>query len=298
MLQGATPARNYTSYRTRNIINPANPTCNTLNGSVVVRSGTKPTARRWASATGRPGFLRISTHFEQQPNLIRRLEVPQPMSIEDSMVAYYADRADEYERIYAKPERQNDLRLLRSFLERTFAGAHVFEVGCGTGYWTEVVARSASSVVATDINQEVLAIARGKPTNPQKVMFRREDAYAPPTMPRRFTGGLAAFWWSHVPRARLLSFLVGFHRILSPSARVVFVDNAYVEGSSTPLSRADESGDTYQIRKLDDGSTHEGLKNFPTECELRAAVDDMASEVQVEFLQYYWILSYVLKADV
>ena len=75
------------------------------------------------------------------------------------------------------------------------------------------------------------------------------------------------------------------------------MDNAYVEGSSTPLSRTDESGDTYQIRKLDDGSIHEVLKNFPTESELRAAVDGLATEVQVEFLRYYWILSYVPKAD-
>jgi demethylmenaquinone methyltransferase/2-methoxy-6-polyprenyl-1,4-benzoquinol methylase len=216
------------------------------------------------------------------------------MSIENSMVNYYADRANEYERIYAKPERQEDLRRLRSFLERTFAGAHVFEVACGTGYWTVVVAGSASSVVATDINEEVLAIARSKPAEPQKVTFRREDAYALPTVPRRFTGGLAAFWWSHVPRARLRSFLVGFHRILSPGARVVFMDNAYVEGSSTPLSRTDESGDTYQMRKLDDGSTYEVLKNFPTESELCAAADGLAAEVRVEFLQYYWILSYVI----
>jgi demethylmenaquinone methyltransferase/2-methoxy-6-polyprenyl-1,4-benzoquinol methylase len=219
------------------------------------------------------------------------------MSIEVSMVKYYADRAQEYERIYAKPERQDDLRRLGTFLERTFAGVHVFEVACGTGYWTEIVARSASSVLATDINEEVLAIARSKPIDPRKVMFSREDAYALPASPGRFTGGLAAFWWSHVPRRRLHGFLVGFHRVFSQGARVVFIDNAYVEGSSTPISRANESGDTCQIRKLDDGSVHEVLKNFPTESELRAAVGGMAMEVQVEFLRYYWILTYVPKVD-
>jgi len=78
---------------------------------------------------------------------------------------------------------------------------------------------------------------------------------------------------------------------------VVFIDNAYVEGSSTPDSRTDELGDVYQLRKLDDGSIHEVLKNFPTESELRAAVDGLATEVQVEFLRYYWILSYVPKVD-
>jgi len=216
------------------------------------------------------------------------------LSIEGSIVSYYANRAQEYERIYLKPERQDDLRWLRDFVERTFADTHVFEVACGTGYWTEIVARSAASVVATDINEEVLAVARSKSNDTRKVAFRKEDAYALPILAQRFTGGFSGFWWSHVPKAKIHSFLRGFHRVLSPGARLVFIDNAYVEGSSTPISRADEHGDTYQVRRLDDGSRHEVLKNFPTESELRAAVEGLGSEVRVEFLRYYWILSYVL----
>lgn len=219
------------------------------------------------------------------------------MSAEAAMVSYYADRAKEYERIYAKPERQSDLRRLRSFIERTFAGAQVFEVACGTGYWTEIVGRLAASVFATDINEEVLAIARSKPIDSGKVTFCRADAYALPSLPQRFSGGLGAFWWSHVPRSRLRGFLVNFQRVFSPGARVVFIDNVYVEGSSTPISRTDGFGNTYQKRRLDDGSIHEVLKNFPTESELRAAVDGLASETHVEFLRYYWILSYVPKLD-
>ena len=220
------------------------------------------------------------------------------MSFESSMVSYYAERAEEYERIYHKPERQADLGQLRGFVERTFVGADVFEVACGTGYWTEILARSAASVVATDINEEVLTIARSKPIDAQKTAFRRADAYALPVELQEFSGGLAVFWWSHVPKARLHDFLRGFHRILSSGARVVFIDNAYVEGSSTPISRTDEHGDTYQIRRLDDGSTHEVLKNFPTESELRAAVAGLATDRRVEFLRHYWILSYVLRLDV
>src|SRR5277367_6613027 len=175
------------------------------------------------------------------------------MSIETSMVNYYAERAQEYERIYHKPERQDDLQRLREFVERTFAGAHVFEVACGTGYWTEIVARAAASVVATDINEEVLAVARSKSMDTGKVAFRIEDAYALPVLPRGFDAGLSAFWWSHIPRARIPGFLTGFHRVLSAGALVVFIDNVYVEGSSTPISRTDEHGDTYQMRRLDDG---------------------------------------------
>lgn len=219
------------------------------------------------------------------------------MSADASMVSYYANRALEYERVYQKPERQEDLRRLRDFVERAFSGASVFEVACGTGYWTEIVARSASSILATDIAEEVLAVARSKGMDARKVVFRREDAYTLPLLPQRFNGGFAAFWWSHMPKAKIQGFLRGFHRVLPAGARVVFIDNAYVQGSSTPISRADEHGDTYQIRRLDDGSTHEVLKNFPTDSELQAAVAGLATDVRVEFLRYYWILSYVLRDD-
>lgn len=209
------------------------------------------------------------------------------------MAGYYADRALEYERIYQKPERQDDLRQLRGFVEDTFADADVFEVACGTGYWTEILARTAASVFATDINEEVLAIARSKPVDRDRVTFRQADAYALPDPLRKFNAGFSGFWWSHIPKARIHDFLRNFHRLLPPGGRVVFIDNAYVEGSSTPISRADGPGNTYQIRQLDDGSTHEVLKNFPAESELVAAVSDLATDVRVEFLRYYWILSYV-----
>jgi ubiquinone/menaquinone biosynthesis C-methylase UbiE len=219
------------------------------------------------------------------------------MSNDLAMARYYAERAKQYERIYAKPERQEDLARLRTFVEHTFTGLNVLEVACGTGYWTEVLARSAASVVATDINEEVLAIARAKSLDPQKVILRREDVYGLARPPRPFNGGLAAFWWSHVPKQRMRPFLRAFHRRFSPGAKVVFIDNAYVEGSSTPLSRRDESGDTYQLRKLDDGSEHEVLKNFPAAADLRAAVAGLATEVRVEFLKYYWTLSYQPNTD-
>jgi demethylmenaquinone methyltransferase/2-methoxy-6-polyprenyl-1,4-benzoquinol methylase len=219
------------------------------------------------------------------------------MSAESSMVGYFAKRAAEYERIYHKPERQADLLRLRAFVERTFAGADVFELACGTGYWTEILSGSTASVLAVDINDEVLAIARSKPVDHRKTTFCKADAYDLPAFPRKFTGGLAVFWWSHVPKARLRDFLRGFHRVFSRGSQVVFIDNCYVDGSSTPISRTDEHGDTYQTRRLDDGSAHEVLKNFPTETEMRSLVEGLASDVQVEFLPYYWVLSYSPRLD-
>jgi len=206
-----------------------------------------------------------------------------------SIESYYARRAQEYERIYEKPERQQDLRTLRSVVEQTFRGKHVLEIAGGTGYWTEVLTRSAASVTAVDINNEVLDIARAKSL---KATFHRADVYALPNFQHTFDAGLAAFWWSHVPKTRLRSFLTDFHHAFAPGATIMFIDNIYVEGSSTPISRTDADGNTYQTRKLDDGSTHEVLKNFPTAEDLRHASGGLAHGLYIEYLTHYWLMRY------
>ena len=209
-----------------------------------------------------------------------------------AIVDYYARRAAEYERIYAKPERQAELTALHGRFAGDFSGKLVLELACGTGYWTQTIARSASAILALDCNEAVLEIARAKRLDPAIVEFRRGDAYEPEVGPRRFDAGFAGFWWSHVPRRRLRDFLVAFHRVLEPGARVVFVDNRYVEGSSTPVARMDTCGDTYQIRALDDGSQHEVLKNFPDDAELGSVVSGLGDDVRVDCSRYYWVMEY------
>jgi demethylmenaquinone methyltransferase/2-methoxy-6-polyprenyl-1,4-benzoquinol methylase len=149
-------------------------------------------------------------------------------------------------------------------------------------------------VTAIDINDEVLAIARTKPLGKANVRFERADACQLAGLKGPFDAALAAFWWSHVPKARLPDFLRQLHAALEPGALVMFIDNAYVEGSSTPISRADTEGNTYQQRRLDDGSTFEVLKNFPSSEELLAMTQASAARVDVRFLDYYWVLDYEL----
>jgi demethylmenaquinone methyltransferase/2-methoxy-6-polyprenyl-1,4-benzoquinol methylase len=209
--------------------------------------------------------------------------------------AYYARRAGEYEKIYAKPERQSNLAGLRALLPVLFAGRDVLEVACGTGYWTQVFSLSARSILATDINEEVLEVARHKTYPRRNVTFQLADAHSLATVTGRFSAGFAGFWWSHIPKQGLSHFLNCFHAILGSGACVVFLDNNYVEGSSTPITRRDQDGNTWQKRTLEDGSEFEVLKNFPTDNELRASVSAAADDVEVIQFKYYWCLRYVLR---
>lgn len=212
------------------------------------------------------------------------------------MQDYYAARAPEYDRIYAKPERQQDLRQIERWLPPRFAGASVLEVACGTGYWTQFIAPVARQVVAVDAAPDTMRIARSRTAN-RDVHFVEGDAYALRSAlgGRRFERGFAGFWFSHVPKSRVREFLLGFDAALEPGATVVLLDNLYVEGSSTAISETDAEGNTYQSRPLADGTTHRLIKNFPSAEELRAVTAGLSKQVEYKTWQYYWALSYVTR---
>ncbi|HQZ45232.1 MAG TPA: methyltransferase domain-containing protein [Usitatibacteraceae bacterium] len=204
--------------------------------------------------------------------------------------SYYAKRAREYERIYDKVERQEELAWLRDRLPRLFEGRRVLEVACGTGYWTQVLARRAEHVTACDVNEPVLEIAREKPIRRGRVSFVRADAFSPGGLCDGCNAAFAGFWWSHVRKSDLSRWLAGMAGALPKGSLLAMLDNRYVEGSSTPVSRRDAQGNTYQVRPLLSGETHEVLKNFPTAAELADAVRPFAAEAHLEETRYYWLL--------
>lgn len=205
---------------------------------------------------------------------------------------YYARRAAEYEQIYQKPERQADLQKLRQYLGRIFTGLDVLEIACGTGYWTQIIAHSAASILAVDYAEEPLAIARKKDYGGCPVTFIVDDAYSLGHISGEFNAAFCGFWWSHVPKDQLSSFLNTLHSKLKANALVVLLDNSYVADSSTPISRTDENGNTYQIRKLADGSEYEVMKNFPTPDEIRITLMPFATNIEIIASEYYWRARY------
>ena len=210
-----------------------------------------------------------------------------------AMQTYYAARAREYERVYEKPERQDDLRAMEQWLPPFFQGRRVLEIACGTGYWTRLLAPVVTQLLGIDTSAETLAIASARISG-EHLQLQQGDAYALPSTPGGFSGAFAGFWFSHIPAARVDGFLHGLHQRLVPGARVVFIDNLYVHGSSTPIIEQDSYGDTYQLRHLSDGSAHRVLKNFPSESALRGAVTAMASDVQFHTWKHFWALEYTL----
>ena len=217
---------------------------------------------------------------------------------EKEIANYYAKRASEYENIYLKPERQSDLEQLQKTISEAFRGLDLLEIACGTGYWTQFASRSAKSIVAVDYNEEVLAVARKKDYGSCPIMFLKGDVYVLGEVDGTFSAALLGFWWSHVLKANLDGFLQVLHSKLSEGATVIILDNRYIEGSSTPISRSDGYGNTYQTRRLTNGSTYEVLKNFPTQEEFIKRVALFAQNIDFIELDYFWLAQYRSRGSV
>jgi len=204
---------------------------------------------------------------------------------------YYAARAPEYDRVYDKPERQSELRLIERWVPTAFAGRHVLEIAAGTGYWTRFIAPQATTLLATDAAAQTLEIARSR-VQGGKVRYAVADAYALPPELGQFDAAFAGFWLSHVPRRDIGRFLQSLHARLKPGAKVLLLDNRYVEGSNLPITERDDEGNTYQARTLQNGSTHRVMKNFFTEDELMAMISGAGCRAVYHPWTYYWGLAY------
>lgn len=215
-----------------------------------------------------------------------------PVQTDAELAAYYEARAPEMEEAYAVPERQADLKRLRAELRSLVAGREVLEVACGTGYWTQVMAETARSIVATDLSESMLAQARAKTCGPAPVVWQRADAWRLETLPGRFTVGAALFWWSHLPRSRIRGFLEHWHEVLQPGAVVIMADNLPADCRRTPAVRVDAEGNTYQRRRLRSGAQFEIIKNYPGEAEIRAALLGLAEAVEYRPFTCMWLLTY------
>ena len=155
---------------------------------------------------------------------------------------------------------------------------------------TQFIARTALRVNACDINDSVLEIAREKAIAPGRVNFFKADAISLEGVPPGCDAAFAGFWWSHVRKSELAKFVRNLRARLEPGSVLVVLDNTYAEGSSTPVSRRDAEGNTYQMRRLANGEEYEVLKNFPSPAELTQALSEVACEAHLETLKYYWLM--------
>jgi SAM-dependent methyltransferase len=214
----------------------------------------------------------------------------------DETVTYYSRRASEYETIYHRddPTRQAEQRALETTMNACLKDRAVFEVACGTGYWTERLAGHARRIIAVDASAQTLEIAQSKTYPRENVTFRVGDAFKL-GFTEAFDGGLANFWLSHVPKVQLETFLKGFHACLEPGAQVFMADNVfYPQATSGVPFRKPGFEDTFALRTLEDGSSFEIIKNYYGADDLEGIFAPQATNLEIHVGACFWWVSYTL----
>jgi demethylmenaquinone methyltransferase/2-methoxy-6-polyprenyl-1,4-benzoquinol methylase len=95
--------------------------------------------------------------------------------------------------------------------EAAIADKNVLEIACGTGNWTQVLAKRAHSVVATDISAAAIEMAQRKNQSNRNVIFHVSDAYSLDDIEPGFNAAFAADWWSHIPKSKISPFVSNLH---------------------------------------------------------------------------------------
>jgi demethylmenaquinone methyltransferase/2-methoxy-6-polyprenyl-1,4-benzoquinol methylase len=219
-------------------------------------------------------------------------------AIMDSMIEYYRKRAPVYDESmgYTDSERWHQHAGLVDLLKENLADRDTLEIACGPGCWTRAVATGVRSLIATDVNEAVLAEARKKSYPQDRVCFQNANAYTLHGVEGPFTAGFAVDWWSHMPKSKIPAFLTVFHERLTAGARVIFVDQLPREALDRMFLRYDSEGNLIQRRWLPSGQQFEVIKNFPDQDELLLFLEGSAGNVDyfVHGPTQRWVLTYTV----
>jgi len=208
---------------------------------------------------------------------------------------YYALMGEALEDKYLEPDMDEDIDDMSIHLASVLAGHTVLELGCGAGFWTEVVAESAASVLALDINANLVDIARGRDMPEGKVSFRVGDALDLPEDIGRFSAVLVSFLWSHLNKSEQEKLLATLKKRLGKDVLLVILDDSFVEGFSETIARTDADGTTFQIMSTPDGERLELPKSYQSDSALRKRLGNVGKEIKIERVEFFWILTCRLK---
>jgi protein-L-isoaspartate O-methyltransferase len=220
------------------------------------------------------------------------------LSLVDETLRYYGERSGEYDESagYLHPGGETAREPMKARFRAFLEGRDVLEVAAGTGYWTQVIADAARSVQATDASESMIALARKREYPRNNVTFQVADAYRLEALSNRFNAAFSHWWWSHIPKSRIPTFLHSLHARLCDGAVVLISDQSFY---ASDQRRTDEEGNIIETRRLRDGRTFEVVKNFPTREELFGHIEGMAEAAEYLELRErrWWALIYRVKKD-
>jgi len=196
----------------------------------------------------------------------RLRELDRYVSLGGAVISPTPDGAGEQELVTALHELDSELPV-----------RNALELACGTGWWTQRLARGAHHVTALDSSPEMLALNRERVAM-QNVRYVLADvlSWRPD---RQYDLVFFSFWLSHVPDGSFSAFWDLVRSAITTKGRFFLIDEldtARIRALETRLSEG------VVVRTLEDGRTFRAVKVYHRPALLRRKLRRLGWEAEVE----------------
>ena len=216
-------------------------------------------------------------------------------------IDYYRARAGEYDEWFLRQGRYDhgpelnqqwfdEAAQVANALAAFAPTGQVLELACGTGLWTQHLARYAASITAVDSSSEVIEINRQR-VSKETVEYIQADLFSwQPT--NQYDSVFFSFWLSPVPLERFAPFWNLVRSSLAPGGRVFFIDSLYTETSTALDHRLEGETATTLSRKLNDGREFNIVKVFYRPETLVAKLAGLGWQMKITATRNYFLYGF------
>jgi SAM-dependent methyltransferase len=214
--------------------------------------------------------------------------------------AYYRARAHEYDEWWQRKGRYDrgpeatarwraEVAQVETELDRAALTGDVAELACGTGWWTQRLARTAHRLTCIDASPETIDINRQRLSSAGLPLPSYEIADLFEWTPAAtFDAVFFSFWLSHVPADRFASFWSSVAAALRPGGRAFFIDSLPDQTSRANNHRMPDP-EGIQERRLNDGRSFRIVKLFREPAELADELQPLGWKSTVRRTPSYFV---------
>jgi cyclopropane fatty-acyl-phospholipid synthase-like methyltransferase len=189
------------------------------------------------------------------------------MKILDEMMAYYDERAPEYELLYQgkgpvklDPAQYRKETALLCKIVSKFGRGHLVDIGCGTCFWLPLYAKRCKKVTLLDNSSRMLLECERKLNVlhlKTKCSLIQGDFFSAALPVETYGSALGAFFLSHVPHAQEEAFFTKLQTMLKPNAHFLLIDSTWNEKRQRYCMK-----EGFQKRTLTNGKTYTIYKRY------------------------------------
>ena len=176
--------------------------------------------------------------------------------------------------------------------------AHVLELGCGLGFWTDLLCKNGRQVIAVDFVSEALTIARSRIAANNLTLICAN--FLADNFEMNGVDAVAIFFvLSHFSDKEIVTLFERLQKRVRPctGVRVLIVDNLFSQASRRryPCDKIDS--ETFERRTVSSGETFLIRKNGFDEVRFRRLLGDYVDDIKIRTSTYFYQLSCTLRSS-